>query len=137
MVVREQFTFSELENWLNERRVTEIECLVPDLTGVAQRLSRDDLFVAILDPSKDISLAYRPMTIITTAGKVHNGLVINQSPDLLLLQTAPDNTVRIRREEAQLLQPGSTSFMPTGLLDDLQDADLADLYAYLKSLRKQ
>ncbi|RZS58266.1 glutamine synthetase family protein [Sphaerotilus mobilis] len=36
MVTRENFTFSELENWLNERRVTEIECLVPDLTGVAR-----------------------------------------------------------------------------------------------------
>jgi glutamine synthetase len=36
MVVRENFTFSELEQWLNERRVTEIECLVPDLTGVAR-----------------------------------------------------------------------------------------------------
>ncbi|MBA3625724.1 MAG: glutamine synthetase [Methylibium sp.] len=36
MVVRDKFTFSELENWLNERRVTEIECLVPDLTGVAR-----------------------------------------------------------------------------------------------------
>ena len=33
---REHFTFAELENWLNERRVTEIECLVPDLTGVAR-----------------------------------------------------------------------------------------------------
>ncbi|HET9645651.1 MAG TPA: glutamine synthetase family protein [Burkholderiaceae bacterium] len=29
-------TFSDLEQWLNERRVTEIECLVPDLTGVAR-----------------------------------------------------------------------------------------------------
>ena len=36
MVARENFTFSELENWLNEHRVTEIECLVPDLTGVAR-----------------------------------------------------------------------------------------------------
>jgi glutamine synthetase len=36
MVARENFTFSELENWLNENRVTEIECLVPDLTGVAR-----------------------------------------------------------------------------------------------------
>ena len=36
MVVRDSFTFSELEQWLNERRVTEIECLVPDLTGVAR-----------------------------------------------------------------------------------------------------
>ena len=36
MVARDDFTFSELEQWLNERRVTEIECLVPDLTGVAR-----------------------------------------------------------------------------------------------------
>jgi glutamine synthetase len=36
MVQRQEFTFADLENWLNERRVTEIECLVPDLTGVAR-----------------------------------------------------------------------------------------------------
>src|SRR3954447_18296384 len=36
MVPRDNFNFSELEQWLNERRVTEIECLVPDLTGVAR-----------------------------------------------------------------------------------------------------
>ena len=29
-------SFSDLEQWLNERHVTEIECLVPDLTGVAR-----------------------------------------------------------------------------------------------------
>ena len=28
--------FNELESWLNEHRVTEVECLVPDLTGVAR-----------------------------------------------------------------------------------------------------
>ncbi|MDZ7858620.1 glutamine synthetase family protein [Sphaerotilus sp.] len=33
---REHFNFSDLEHWLNEHRVTEIECLVPDLTGVAR-----------------------------------------------------------------------------------------------------
>ncbi|MFL6694803.1 MAG: glutamine synthetase family protein [Ramlibacter sp.] len=33
---RPQFHFAELDTWLNERRVTEIECLVPDLTGVAR-----------------------------------------------------------------------------------------------------
>jgi glutamine synthetase len=36
MNTKANFTFSDLENWLNERRVTEIECLVPDLTGVAR-----------------------------------------------------------------------------------------------------
>ena len=36
MLDKRNFTFSDLEHWLNERRVTEIECLVPDLTGVAR-----------------------------------------------------------------------------------------------------
>jgi glutamine synthetase len=29
-------TFAQLERWLDERQVTEVECLVPDLTGVAR-----------------------------------------------------------------------------------------------------
>ncbi|OIQ92673.1 gamma-glutamylputrescine synthetase PuuA [mine drainage metagenome] len=33
---RNQWSFNDLERWLNERRITEIECLVPDLTGVAR-----------------------------------------------------------------------------------------------------
>ncbi len=36
MVNRDISSFSDLENWLNAQRVTEIECLVPDLTGVAR-----------------------------------------------------------------------------------------------------
>ncbi|MGB8855933.1 MAG: glutamine synthetase family protein [Burkholderiales bacterium] len=36
MSLRENFSYSDMENWLNDKRVTEIECLVPDLTGVAR-----------------------------------------------------------------------------------------------------
>src|ERR1700712_1838756 len=36
MVDKSNFTFADLETWFDERRVTEIECLVPDLTGVAR-----------------------------------------------------------------------------------------------------
>jgi glutamine synthetase len=36
MKERRDFQFAELEQWLNEHRVTEIECLVPDLTGMAR-----------------------------------------------------------------------------------------------------
>ena len=36
MDMKQPQTFAELEAWLNLRRVTEIECLVPDLTGVAR-----------------------------------------------------------------------------------------------------
>lgn len=33
---RKHWTFNDLEGWLNAQRITEIECLVPDLTGVAR-----------------------------------------------------------------------------------------------------
>ena len=36
MTPRDPQTFGELEQWLDQHRVTEIECLVPDLTGVAR-----------------------------------------------------------------------------------------------------
>jgi glutamine synthetase len=36
MANQRQFSFSDLEQWLDKHRVTEIECLVPDLTGVAR-----------------------------------------------------------------------------------------------------
>ena len=36
MSIRENFSDADMDQWLNENRVTEIECLVPDLTGVAR-----------------------------------------------------------------------------------------------------
>ena len=36
MTSKQHYTFADLEQWLNHHRVTEIECLVPDLTGVAR-----------------------------------------------------------------------------------------------------
>ncbi len=36
MNARDATSFADLERWLDERRVTEVECLVPDLTGVAR-----------------------------------------------------------------------------------------------------
>ena len=36
MPSRKSFSYADMDLWLNERQVTEIECLVPDLTGVAR-----------------------------------------------------------------------------------------------------
>lgn len=36
MAIRDNFSYTDMDLWLNQKRVTEIECLVPDLTGVAR-----------------------------------------------------------------------------------------------------
>jgi putative heme-binding domain-containing protein len=110
------------------------QALGPDLSGAAGRFSRADLFTAILRPSKDVSPRYRTTLIATADGKVHQGLIIYEAVDSIILQTGPATTVRLTDAQISERRQTATSLMPAGLLDKLSDADLADLYAFLKGL---
>jgi len=107
--------------------------LGPDLRGVAGRFSRDDVLTAIIQPSKDISPRYRTTLIETAEGKVYQGLIIYEAVDSLILQTGPSATIRLVNKQIATRRYTDTSLMPAGLLDMLKDAEIADLYAYLKS----
>src|SRR5207302_7294607 len=74
------------------------QALGPDLHGITGRFSRDDLFTAILLPSKDISARYRTTAVSLTDGKAYQGLVIYEATDSLILQTGPAATVRVPAE---------------------------------------
>ncbi len=106
----------------------------PELTGSIARMSREDLFAAIIDPNKEVSPTFQTTRIITTSGLVHYGRLVYESPDATLLQTSPDTTLRIIGAEKSDMRPVRQSLMPTGLLNGTTDQELADLYGYLKSL---
>ncbi|HTM52730.1 MAG TPA: c-type cytochrome [Pirellulales bacterium] len=108
--------------------------LGPELKGAIARLTRDDLFTAIIDPNLEVSPTYQTTVIATDSGQVYHGLVVYESPEGTLLQTGPDTTVRITDVEKSSMRPSTQSLMPSGLLDTFSDQDLADLYAHLKSL---
>jgi putative membrane-bound dehydrogenase-like protein len=110
--------------------------LGPDLVGSAARFSRDDLFTAILQPSLDVPPRYQTTQVSTEDGKVYQGLVIYEATDSLLLQTGPDAIVRLAGEQVAARRLSPISLMPTGLLDKLSDREIADLYAYLRGLKK-
>lgn len=109
--------------------------LGPDLSGVASRFSRDDLFTAIIYPSLDVAPAYRTTIIETTKGQVHSGIVAFESADGVILLTGATTSVRVAATEIASRQPSNRSLMPNGLLKDLKPEDLADLYSYLKTLK--
>lgn len=109
--------------------------LGPDLKGVAARLGREDLFAAIVDPDRDISPAWEGKKIVTHDGSTHVGVVIYESPGALLLQTGADSTLRLTGSQIASIQPSRISLMPPGLLEGLNDRDLADFYAYLLTLK--
>jgi putative heme-binding domain-containing protein len=110
------------------------QAIGPDLSGVAGRFSRDDLLTAIIQPSRDVADRYRTTVIETESGKIYQGVVIYEAVDGVLLHTGPATTVRIAGKDIASRRISRISLMPAGLLDNLLDRDIADLYAYLKTL---
>ncbi len=108
--------------------------LGPDLSGVAGRFSSDDLFTAIAFPNRDVSPRYQTTQIATSSGQVRTGLIVYESVDGLVLRDSNNRTFRIETEEIEVRRRLNQSLMPTGLLKDLSDQDLANLYAYLRRL---
>jgi putative membrane-bound dehydrogenase-like protein len=106
----------------------------PDLAGVAGRFSREDLFTAIVDPSRDVPARYAATALATRDGHVYQGVVIYEAVDGVILQTGAATTVRVAGRDIEQRRTTDLSPMPAGLLDDLAAGEIADLDAYLRSL---
>src|SRR5262249_17354575 len=109
------------------------QAIGPDLKGVTKRFSRQDLFTAIVLPSKDVPVRYQTTQVETRDGKVYQGVVIYDAVDSLILQTGAATTIRMPGAEVIARRVVPRSLMPAGLLDPLTDIEIADLYAYLQS----
>jgi putative membrane-bound dehydrogenase-like protein len=108
--------------------------LGPDLSGAARRFSRDDLFTAIIQPSRDVSPRYQTTMIETRRGQVYTGMIVYEAVDEIILRNASNQTFRFTPGEIEERRTLKTSLMPANLLKDLKPTDFADLYAYLRSL---
>lgn len=110
------------------------QALGPDLAGAAMRFSREDLFTAITLPNRDVSPRYQTTMVETKSGKVYSGAVIYESVDGVILRDATGKTFRIEGHDIESQRKLNTSLMPAGLLKGLKPNELADLYAYMRSL---
>jgi putative heme-binding domain-containing protein len=107
----------------------------PDLTGVARRFSVPDILRAIVEPNREISDQYR-QTVFETNGRAVVGRVTNLSKDEVFVSTDmldPKTEVAIRREDIDEQHPSEISVMPEGLLNTLNEGEILDLVAYLRS----
>lgn len=107
----------------------------PDLAGVAQRFSAEDLMNAIVFPSRDIAPPYRTTTFRLRNGEAYTGIVAFESADGWILQTGAGTSVRISSADVLSRTPSNVSIMPSGLLNGLSSRELADLYAYMRTLQ--
>jgi putative heme-binding domain-containing protein len=108
----------------------------PDLTSAGRRYSSHDLLDQVINPSKVINEQFSAITVVTDAGLVHTGVVVNLNGDSLMLNTdltEPNKQVAIDRKTIDSLIVSKTSPMPTGLFDRMTKEEILDLTAYLIS----
>jgi putative heme-binding domain-containing protein len=108
--------------------------LGPDLAGITGRFSREEVFIATALPNRDVSPRYQTLMIETKSGQIHTGLSVYEDTDGVMIRNGTNQTRRIEAADIESKRPIATSLMPTGLLKDLKSGDLADLYAFLRTL---
>jgi putative heme-binding domain-containing protein len=108
--------------------------LGPDLAGISKRLSPIDLFRSIIAPNANVPPAYRATVFTMNDGTKHIGRIAFNSADGVIVRTGSGRTVRLNEPDIIEQKDWSNSLMPEGLLLDLGANQLADLYAYLKTL---
>jgi putative membrane-bound dehydrogenase-like protein len=106
----------------------------PELTG-SDRANADYILENVLDPSATVSRDYTLTSVATTDGRVISGIIREQTPTSLVIQTANDRIV-VPRDDVEAVKTSSSSMMPEGLLEPLSPREIRDLFAYLASTKQ-
>ena len=108
----------------------------PDLTTAGRRYSPHDLLDQIINPSKVINEQFSAVTVVTEAGKVHTGVVVNLNGDTVTINTDltdPNQRVSVDRKEVEEMEVSKISPMPVNLLALLTKDEVLDMLAYVLS----
>lgn len=108
----------------------------PNLTEIGSKLSREAMFVAILDPSAGISHNYEQYVALLDSGTVEIGLLFNDTDESITLRNAEGVDKVIPRDEIEALEKSPISLMPAGLQQQLTQQQLVDIVEYMMSLKK-
>jgi putative heme-binding domain-containing protein len=109
--------------------------LGPDITG-SNRTNLDYLLSNILDPSGEIQNDYQMVMVTTRDGRTYAGNVAAESERTLTLRVVGQEAVVISKSDIQSREKSELSMMPGGLLDNLSDAEVTDLVAYLMTTQQ-
>ncbi len=108
----------------------------PDLSTAGRRYSPHDLLDQIINPSKVINEQFSAVTVVTDAGLVYTGVVVNLNGDKLMINTDltdPFQQVSIDRTRIEEMEVSKISPMPANLLGLLTKEEVLDMLAYLLS----
>ena len=102
----------------------------PDIT-LNGRGSYEQLLSNVLDPSLVIGPGYQATTVATNDGRVLTGLLVEDSPERVVLKLQGGKLETVARKDVEESKLSPLSLMPEGLEAQITPKELADLFAYI------
>ncbi len=106
----------------------------PDLATVSGR-SAEDLLGHILDPNREVAPTFQNYSVATDDGRVLTGVITAESATTLTLRRAEGVQDVIPRTRIEGIAASGQSLMPEGLEREIPAQAMADLLAYIRSIR--
>jgi putative heme-binding domain-containing protein len=89
----------------------------------------------VITPNAAMEAGYRAFRIELKDGETLDGFLVSQDRNTILLRQPNVEDQRIPKEKVRQADFTQRSIMPDGLLEAMPEADVRDLFAYLKTLK--
>lgn len=103
----------------------------PDLSKIGTKYPKPDLLRHTVDPSREIDPKFASFLLETKAGQVYSGILVEKSPQEVVLKDARNELIRVRAADVDQLVSQPKSLMPELLLRDMTAQQAADLLEFL------
>ena len=107
----------------------------PDLSEIGSRTDAKTLIQSIIDPSANIVEGFATQLITTRDGETHAGIVLEETGRHITLAIA-GHALKVDRKEIESRERLPISAMPPGYDAMMSSRQLADLVAFLQTLKK-
>jgi len=107
----------------------------PPLAEVAAKYNRSELCESVLKPSARIAQGFETQWFKPKTGDLIEGFVTSESGDTIELRNVQGQTMVLKKDAVQRRGTRDFSTMPEGLAANLTPDELADLLAYVESLK--
>lgn len=107
----------------------------PHLVDIGKRYRKAELIESILKPAAKIAQGFDTYLFVMESGKVITGFVSGESADEVQVRQTNGIALSLKKNEIELRQQKKGSMMPDGIVNSLTPEQLADLIAYLQSLK--
>ena len=105
-----------------------------DLAAIRDR-GLESVLLNVLDPNRDVMPQYQSYVLATTTGRVLTGMIAAETANSVTIRKPDGGEEIVPRHQIEALRSTGLSFMPEGLEKQIDVPAMADLLAYIGTVR--